>query len=284
MANITVNKDNIQEVVITGSMNKTVLLFIFDPQNPASATIKAAITAATSVAEDFLTIAEADAHDPIIQQVCMQIGISSLPAICVFSGGRPVDIVTAERLQDAAQASEAIKAYIPAQDQIFLAQALKLAADNKFSEAYQQIKQAYALNDKDINIKFTMADMAIKNKKIEEARTVLDSVDANNRIQKTYTDLESALTLAEASLKNPASKQMEEKLAANPDDLELVSQLATAWSQEGKIAEALELLLKYLRKDLNAGDLKKIYLDILATINGDPLQPVYRRKLYTLLY
>ena len=53
MANITVNKDNIQEVVVTGAMNKTVLLCIFDPQNPSSATIKAAITAATSVLKIF---------------------------------------------------------------------------------------------------------------------------------------------------------------------------------------------------------------------------------------
>lgn len=284
MANVVVNKDNIQEVVVNGSMNKTVLLFIFDPEAPNSNLIKSALTTAISGADDFVCIAEADAHDPVIQSVCMQIGITALPAVCVFSGGRPVDIITADRLQDASQVTEAIKNYVPAQDQIMLAQALKLAQENKYSEAYQLVLEAYNLNNQDINIKLTLIDMSIKTKRIKEARTLLDSVDANNRVTKTFSDLEAALTLAEANLKNPASKKMEELLQSNPNDLENVAALATAWSQEGKIEDALKLLLSYLQKDLNAGELKKVYLDILSTLNGDPIQPIYRRKLYTLLY
>ena len=44
------------------------------------------------------------------------------------------------------------------------------------------------------------------------------------------------------------------------------------------------MLLGYLKKDLNAGNIKKVYLDILSTLNGDPLQAKYRRAIYSLMY
>ena len=56
------------------------------------------------------------------------------------------------------------------------------------------------------------------------------------------------------------------------------------YSQAGRQIEALELLFPLLKQDLNGGDTKKIFLDILASMNGAPEASAYRRKLYSLLY
>ena len=49
--------------------------------------------------------------------------------------------------------------------------------------------------------------------------------------------------------------------------------------------DALALLLGILQQDLNYGDSKKLYLDILAALpKGDAVASQYRRKLYSLLY
>ena len=93
-----------------------------------------------------------------------------------------------------------------------------------------------------------------------------------------------ALTLAEKNRENPETRILETRHQENPDDLDIAEQLATAWSQDGKTEEALQLLLSYLKKDLNAGNIKKVYLDILSTMNGDPLQGKYRRAVYSLMY
>ena len=93
-----------------------------------------------------------------------------------------------------------------------------------------------------------------------------------------------ALTLAEKNLENPETKILENRHHENPDDLSIAEQLATAWSQDGKTEQALQMLLDYLKKDLNAGNIKKVYLDILSTLNGDPLQAKYRRAIYSLMY
>ena len=52
------------------------------------------------------------------------------------------------------------------------------------------------------------------------------------------------------------------------------------WPKE----EALALLFAKLKQDLNKEEVKKTFLDILSTMNGDKLQSQYRRKLYTLLH
>ena len=45
------------------------------------------------------------------------------------------------------------------------------------------------------------------------------------------------------------------------------------------------MLFEILKQDLNFGEAKKLYLDILATLpKGEPLASSYRRKLYSLLY
>ena len=146
------------------------------------------------------------------------------------------------------------------------------------------MEEAFTINQSDINIKFSLIDIALKDHKTKRAHELLISVDPANQQTSTYKDLFSALTLAEQNDKNPEIEIMKERLATNPNDYDNVEKLATSLSQEGEAVKALDLLYVYLEKDLNCGNLKKTYLDIIATLNGDPVQPTYRRKLYTLLY
>jgi len=46
----------------------------------------------------------------------------------------------------------------------------------------------------------------------------------------------------------------------------------------------LEILFNLLQKDLSNAEVKKTFLDLLNTMQGDPLQKEYRRKLYTIMY
>lgn len=279
---IDVNKENIQESVIQGSMDKTVLLYLFDPNSNNIATTSALEQAAKEY-DLYITLAKADASDPIIQSICYQLQISALPAICVFNGGRPINIITSDRIS-ADTATKIISEYIPSKDQILISEASNLLQNGKVHEAYLKMEEAFTINQSDINIKFSLIDIALKDHKTKRAHELLISVDPANQQTSTYKDLFSALTLAEQNDKNPEIEIMKERLATNPNDYDNVEKLATSLSQEGEAVKALDLLYVYLEKDLNCGNLKKTYLDIIATLNGDPIQPTYRRKLYTLLY
>lgn len=281
---IDVNKTNIQEVVVTGSANKTVLLYLFDPNASNLLALTSSLEKAVTSYDEYLTLAKGDASDPVIQSICYQLQIQALPAICAFSGGRPIDIVTADRLNDVSNIPNVISTYLPSKEQMLLAEATTLLENGNVHEAYLKIEDAFTINSNDINIRFTLIDVALKAHKVKRARELLDGVDPANQQTTTYKDLYSAVTLAEQNAVNPETEILEERLKSNPEDLENVEKLATAWSQNGEVTKALDMLYLYLKKDLNAGNIKKTYLDIIATINGDPIQPIYRRKLYTLLY
>ena len=87
--------------------------------------------------------------------------------------------------------------------------------------------------------------------------------------------------------KAPEIQELETRLEADPDNLEIAFELAVQYSQHQFQREALELLLSVLRKDLHFrdGGAKKIYLDIITALGkGDPLAVEYQRKIYNLLY
>ena len=67
--------------------------------------------------------------------------------------------------------------------------------------------------------------------------------------------------------------------------MELQVQLSVQLQQASKYEEALELLFNVLKRDLNFGEAKKLFLDMVNALpDGDPLKSGYRRKIYSLLY
>ena len=77
---------------------------------------------------------------------------------------------------------------------------------------------------------------------------------------------------------------LEQKYLQDPNNSETAIAYAAALSQSGKRAKALEILFALLKQDLSNEPVKKTFLDLLNTMQGDPLQKEYRRKLYTLMY
>lgn len=102
-----------------------------------------------------------------------------------------------------------------------------------------------------------------------------------------YEQARAQLELKREAAVSPELKALEEKYSSNPDDMSLAYPLAIQYSQNDKPREALELLMKVLRKDLNFDDgaAKKAFMDIVASLGkGDPLAAEFQRKIYTLLY
>ena len=100
-----------------------------------------------------------------------------------------------------------------------------------------------------------------------------------------YKTVLAKLELAQQASNTPEIQALEARLAAAPADNSLKEQLAVQYQAVLRSEEALALLLQILQQDLNFGQSKKLFLDILAALpKGDPLASQYRRKLYALLY
>lgn len=280
---IKADQSNLQEILQKYS-DIIVLMYFYDPEQSNTKPLTDELEKSVGADNKFILLAETSAADALIQQVCMQLNIRSLPAICVFSEGSPIDIIQAQRLQNLPAIAGLIASYMPPKEQILIKEAKELEAAGKLNEAYTKVKEAYELKPKDTTILFSFISISTRIKKLKEARAAINQVSDADQQTQIYKDLLSQLTLAEANQKSPETQILEDKIKQNPDDIESVAALATSWSQNGKTEEALSMLLVYLKKDLNTGNLKKIYLDIIATMAGDPLQAKYRRSLYSLMY
>ena len=93
----------------------------------------------------------------------------------------------------------------------------------------------------------------------------------------------SALDLAEQAQNSPELLELQAKFEQDPSDENAVA-YAVALADAGKKEDALDLLFAKLKESLAKEDVKKTFLDILSTMDGDPNQSAYRRKLYTIMY
>ena len=274
-------EQNVKEVIVDASMKKAVFVYFFMNAPECEAAPKA-VTAASTDNNEYISLVEADVQEQVSQAVAMQLGLQTVPALIVMQNGRPVDALQGDDI--VTKLPETIKKFMPSEAQLLIREANDLEQKGDLQQAVTKAKQAYNLDEKNVEIKLIYARLCIKNKELELAHILLDNAGREEQSMQDYKDLVSALTLAEQAAESPEIKELEAKFNADPDNSEIASNYAAALAEAGKKAKALEILFNILKKDLSDANAKKTFLDLLNTMSGDPLQKEYRRKLYTLMY
>lgn len=274
-------EQNVKEVIVDASMKKAVFVYFFMNAPECEAATKA-VTVAITDNNEYISLVEADVQEQVSQAVAMQLGLQTVPALIVMQNGRPVDALQGDDI--VTKLPETIKKFMPSEAQLLIREANDLEQKGDLQQAVTKAKQAYNLDEKNVEIKLIYARLCIKNKELELAHILLDNAGREEQSMQDYKDLVSALTLAEQAAESPEIKELEAKFNADPDNSEIASNYAAALAEAGKKAKALEILFNILKKDLSDANAKKTFLDLLNTMSGDPLQKEYRRKLYTLMY
>lgn len=274
-------EQNVKEVIVDASMKKAVFVYFFMNAPECEAATKV-VTATITDNNEYISLVEADVQEQVSQAVAMQLGLQTVPALIVMQNGRPVDALQGDDI--VTKLPETIKKFMPSEAQLLIREANDLEQKGDLQQAVTKAKQAYNLDEKNVEIKLIYARLCIKNKELELAHILLDNAGREEQSMQDYKDLVSALTLAEQAAESPEIKELEAKFNADPDNSEIASNYAAALAEAGKKAKALEILFNILKKDLSDANAKKTFLDLLNTMSGDPLQKEYRRKLYTLMY
>lgn len=274
-------EQNVKEVIVDASMKKAVFVYFF-MNAPECESATKAVTAAITDNNEYISLVEADVQEQVSQAVAMQLGLQTVPALIVMQNGRPVDALQGDDI--VTKLPETIKKFMPSEAQLLIREANDLEQKGDLQQAVTKAKQAYNLDEKNVEIKLIYARLCIKNKELELAHILLDNAGREEQSMQDYKDLVSALTLAEQAAESHEIKELEAKFNADPDNSEIASNYAAALAEAGKKAKALEILFNILKKDLSDANAKKTFLDLLNTMSGDPLQKEYRRKLYTLMY
>ncbi len=218
------------------------------------------------------------------QGIAQQLGVRSLPTVMVIQNGQPVDGFAGAQPEH--QVRELLAKYLPKPWDGLLQLAQEAMANGDFAGALTPLRQAWDESGQQYDITLAYAHALIECMRLEEAEKVLDGVRMADQ-DAAYEQLRAQLEIKREASRSPEIDALEQKLAADPDNLDLRHQLAVQYTNAGQFREAMENLVSILRKDLDHGDgaTKKALLDTITSLGkGDPLAAEYQRKLYSLLY
>ncbi len=284
MSNFIVNIDesNAAQLLIEESHKRPVVVdFWADWCEPCKTLMPLLEKIATEYDGAFL-LAKVNADEQ--QNIAQQFGVRSLPTVMVIQDGQPVDGFAGA--QPETQVRQMLEKYLPKPWDGLLQLAQEAMADGDFAGALSPLRHAWEDSGQRLDITLAYAHALIECLRLDEAETVLATVRLADQ-DAAYEQLRAQLEIKREAAKSPEIDALKQRLAANPDDLDVRHQLAVQYTNTGQFKEAMESLIGILKVDLAHGDgaTKKLLLDTITSLGkGDPLAVEYQRKLYSLLY
>ncbi|WP_330960818.1 co-chaperone YbbN [Photobacterium sp. 53610] len=278
---IELNESNLHQV-IEQSMQQLVVISFWAPSMPETAEVNAVLERLAAQLPGQFVLATLNCETQ--QMVAAQFGVRSLPTVALFSNGQPVDGAAGPQTEDSLR--QMLSKHLPSEDEMKLDQAIQLVSQQAYNEALPLLRELMASLPGNSLVLLAAAECLLETSQFDDAETLLGQIPMQDR-DSDYKRLVAKLELHRQASDSPEIRQLEEKLAAEPDNGQLAYELAIQYSQANRQQEALEILMGLLRKDLNFadGNAKKTMMDILAALGqGNALASQYRRQLYSLLY
>lgn len=276
---VDINVQNFQQALIEASMSKTVVIYFHAQAVPECQVMAPVLERLIGAENQHIDLARVDVEDPQLQSLASQLGLRTLPAMVAFKDGQPVDVL--EGPQDEIAITQFLQPYQPNEAELLLDQAKQMLGMDP-QAAYGLLQQARALEDS-AAIRLYLAEASLALNKLEETKQLLATIGMADQ-DSQYQHILARLELAEEAADSPELRELEQKLAADPESLVLKEELAVQLFQAGRQEEALQLLIEVLQKDLAFGEARKHFLDMLTTMGADPVASRFRRKLYSMLY
>ena len=268
------------EQTLKSSMQKPLFCLFFD-QDPSCDSAKTALTSAISDTNEYVSLVMCDLQDRMVQVFASQIQLRTVPTLVVIDQGMPAALLEGQDIITNLQ--ETLNQFIPSAGDLLMREALQAEAAGDLSAAVAKASEAYNLDNSNLSYRFIYARMLIGVKNTKAAHDLLDNLGREEKQSPEYQQLISALTLAEQAQNSPELLELQAKFEQDDSDENAVA-YAIALADAGKKEEALNILFAKLKISLAKEEVKKTFMDILSTMDGDTNQSAFRRKLYTIMY
>ncbi|MDU2940974.1 MAG: co-chaperone YbbN [Enterobacteriaceae bacterium] len=278
---VNINETNLQQT-LEQSMTVPVLFYFWSERSQHCEQLTPVLESLAAQYNGQFILAKLDCDAE--QMIASQFGLRAIPTVYLFQNGQPVDGFQGPQPEEAIRAL--LEKVLPREEELKAQQAIQLIEEGNHADALPLLKEAWQLSGQNSEIGLLLAETQIALNRSEDAEAVLKTIPLQDQDTR-YQGLVAQIELLKQAADTPEIQQLQQQVAASPEDAALASQLALQLHQVGRNEEALALLFSHLQKDLGAADgqARKMLQEILAALGtGDALASQYRRKLYSLLY
>ncbi|MCP4433119.1 MAG: thioredoxin [Gammaproteobacteria bacterium] len=219
------------------------------------------------------------------QQLAAHFQIKSLPTMKLFVNGQPVD----ERMGALPEGDirAFIDQYLTSESDKMMTAARQANMDGRTQDALDLMNQALAKDPENADLKIDIAQLVMTQGDNVAALALLDSLDEEGKKKEPAIKLRAEIDMAEKLRDLPSIDDIEQKLAANPDDLEALIDKSNHFTAMAEYDQAMQCLLRVMTLDQKFEDDagRKGLLALFDLLGGEhPSVQKYRRKMFTLLH
>ena len=278
-----VGMQNFQQLVLEKSINKPVLVDFWADWCQPCQTIMPMLAKLAEEYDGKFELAKVNADEE--QELAAHFGVKSLPTMKLFFQGQLVD----ERMGALPESDirAMLDKHIVSESDKFMQAAMMAYQQGQTEQALEMLNHALANDPDNAELKVTIAQMVHAQGDSESALTLLDSLDEEGSKLDAAIKLRAEINLAAQLADLPSLDEIEQRLAANPQDLEALQQKSRHLAATGDYEGAMECLLQIMRSDRGFEDDagRKGLLELFDMLGGEhPSVQKYRRKLFTLLH
>ena len=278
-----VNQQNFAAVVVENSQRVPVLVDFWADWCQPCQTLTPLLTKLAQEYRGGFILAKVDAEAE--QGLAGHFRVRSLPTVMVVWQGQIVDQMVGVQPESAYRAVIDQLRADPG-DQI-LEQVDALWQHGRQKQAVELLREALKHEPDRVELKVALADKLVQLDRGEEARTLLQSLPAEERDRQPASGLLARLQFADLAQGAPDLATLEAKVRAKPDDSAARRQLAARYVLAGNYEAALEQFMDILRRDPQFGDEagRKGLIALFEMLgNENPLVITYRRRMFSLLH
>jgi len=284
-----VNVDNFMQDVIEASNEKPIVVDFWAPWCEPCKQLTPLLEAAILENKDKLILAKIDIEKN--QEIAAQLKIQSIPTVYAFFEGKVVDGF--QGIQSKSEIQKFIQKLIslvgPGEDIEALQDLIKSGLEKREWNEVMEYAQNILTIDQENKIAFgALMRSMIGLNQFEDVREMNEALSPTIRESKPVIDAYSLLETSEKAFEATKNIQIfQTKLNENPNDLDVMLEMAVALYGKGSISESFDLLLRSIEKDSQWSEqaARKQLLEFFNTTGFEAEETILaRRKLASLLF
>jgi putative thioredoxin len=197
-----------------------------------------------------------DENRTLFDQISVQMGIQSIPAVIAFANGQPADgfLGALPESQVTAFVERLIKDRVGGEEKDLLKEADAALVDGDAGHAADLYARVLEQDSSNTQALAGLARAYVETGALDQAKQMLALVPEAKRNEAPVAAARAAVELAEQATSLGPVTELEQKVAANPLDHQARFDLAVALNAQGRRGEALDHLLEIVKRDRKWND------------------------------